>query len=846
MTEHDLLAALKALPQHLAERTRFLSAGKQPGKQPQPSQRVVYWTHHALRCDENPALEVAISIAQSLELPLLVYQGLSQSYRFASDRHHRFILEAARELQAGYRELGIAYALHVERRGFEQPRLAQLASTSAVIVTDDFPVEATRQWTQRLRSARAALVAVDTACVVPMKLIGKAFDRAFAYRDATAKLYRERVDRAWPSCERSSLTRAEPPFATVDLNGSDAVHIADIVADCGIDHAIAPVADTCGGSSAGYARWNAFKKRGLAKYAARRNAIEVDGVSRMSAYLHYGMVSPMRIAREASQAGAEKFLEELLTWRELAYAFCFYRDDVDSDAALPRWAIETLQKHQRDPREVHSWERLARGRTGQRLWDAAQQSLLKHGELHNNVRMTWGKAIVQWSADHRQALARLIDLNHRYALDGRDPASYGGLLWCLGQFDRPFAPEQPVYGTVRTRPLEDHQRRVDMTAYEKRIARPVYANSPKVAVIGAGVGGLLCARTLTDHGLDVTCFEKSGRASGRAATRRLESGSLVDHGAQYFTIRDPRLKPFLESWIDEGCIAEWQGRVIELQPDGLVRDLAPQPRYVGTPSMNALGQHLAADVKVQTNTRVASIVVNANAAHADRARSSKRYRLLSEEGAELGEFDVVLFNCPPAQVAALVPEPCSWKERLTAVDMLPSWAVMVAFEQRWEVTFDGAFINHGKLSWMARDSSKPGRDATADTWVLHSTSVYAVSHLDAPSEVVIEELLLEAASMTGVSFPDGKLPVSRLAQAHRWLYARPQQSLPESSLWDSQSGLGACGDWCGGPRVEGAMLSGLALAGRVCGTLHERTLALNASDGDTHGSEGNFELSAGR
>ena len=150
------------------------------------------------------------------------------------------------------------------------------------------------------------------------------------------------------------------------------------------------------------------------------------------------------IAREASESrtqGADKFLDELLIWRELAYAFCFYRQDHESLSAVPAWARDTLDEHKRDPRPaLHSWETLARGRTGDKLWDAAQRSLLMHGELHNNVRMTWGKALLNWTPDAQSALAMMIDLNHRYALDGRDPASYGGILWCLGQFDRPFPP----------------------------------------------------------------------------------------------------------------------------------------------------------------------------------------------------------------------------------------------------------------------------------------------------------------------------------------------------------------------------------------------------------------------
>ena len=100
---------------------------------------------------------------------------------------------------------------------------------------------------------------------------------------------------------------------------------------------------------------------------------------------------------------------------------------------------------------IYSWETLARGRTGDRLWDVARRSLLIHGELHNNVRMTWGKARLNWTSDAQSALAMMIDLNHRYALDGQDPASFGGILWCLGQFDRPFPPARPILGIVRDR-----------------------------------------------------------------------------------------------------------------------------------------------------------------------------------------------------------------------------------------------------------------------------------------------------------------------------------------------------------------------------------------------------------
>lgn len=798
----DLKELLNGLPAHLAERTWLRTSGQQG----YVGNYVLYWTHHALRADENPALDVAIQLAEKLGLPLLVYQGVSEKYRFASDRHHTFILEAARVLQTRYASLGISYALHVDRNSNRQPRLAWLAKSAAVLVTEDFPLEATKQWTERLAEMnRCPIVLVDTACVVPTRLVGRAFDRAFAFRDATAQLYRERVGREWPTCTAKPVP-ARLPFDTLHLGEQS---LAGIVSQCDIDHSIGPVADTIGGSEAGYARWNAFRKRGLKDYAKRRNQIELDGVSRMSAYLHYGMVSPFRVAREASADGAEKYLDELLIWRELAYAFCYYRADVESLASLPAWAVETLDNHRNDTRNSLSWETLVRARTGERLWDAAQRSLLKHGELHNNIRMTWGKAILDWSVDARQSLERLIDLNHRYALDGRDPASYGGILWCLGQFDRPFLPEQPILGNVRPRPVKFHEHRTNIVAYEKKVDRAVAEPSPRIAMIGTGLAGLMCSRILADQGLNIQCFEKSHRAGGRSSTRIAEGTIPFDHGAQYFTIRSPVLEPYLDSWCQDNHVACWDGRIVSIDQPGVVRDVPAVKRFVGTPNMESLGLHLASDLSISFDTEVSRV-----------ERVSNGYQLVCKSGKSLGEFDLVLWNNPPVQVQKLVPQPCTWRDRLATVEMVPCWAVMLAFTERWDVPFDGAFVNEGALGWIARNSSKPSRPKDLDTWVFHSTVAWASENLETSKDAVAEKLMQEAERITGTS-----LPSPSQVRAHRWLYSRPAEPLSEASLWDETHRLGACGDWCGGPRVEGALLSGMSLAGQVLGSLHERTIA---------------------
>ncbi len=253
----ELSSFLDSLPPHLAERAWLRSNGSNAGA----GEYILYWTHHALRADENPALDTAIHLAEQFQLPLLVYQGLSERYRFASDRHHTFILEAARDLQQQYADLGITYLLHLDREGNRQPRLAQLAKRCAVLVTDDFPIEATKQWTERLAEANwCPLLLVDTACVVPTRKVGRAYDRAFVFRDVTAKLFRERLDRPWPTCSAKAVP-AQPPFESLDLAQAS---IPTLIAQCDIDHSIGPVADTRGGSEEGYAVGNSFAGMGFA------------------------------------------------------------------------------------------------------------------------------------------------------------------------------------------------------------------------------------------------------------------------------------------------------------------------------------------------------------------------------------------------------------------------------------------------------------------------------------------------------------------------------------------------------------------------------------------------------
>lgn len=784
-------------PPHLLERLRP-AADYRHGP---AGEFVLYWMHNALRAHENPALDVALIAAERLGLPVFVYQGLSERYRCASDRHHAFILQGARDAHAELGARGIGSAFHLERPGYRGPHLRALAGRAAVVVTEDLPVDPIAGWVRRLAETAAAPVwLVDTACVMPMNLVGRAYDRAFAFRDATRPLLEKRLHAPWPEQPDPGQRFVPPglPFEPVDLATAD---LAGLIAECDVDHTIGPVPHTAGGSRAGYTRWEAFKARGLRRYADDRNDALRDGASRMSAYLHYGMVSPLRVAREAAAVGgpgAEKYLDELLVWRELAYAFCRFRPDHESPAAVPKWAAETLRRHEADPRPaLHDWETLARGRTGDPLWDAAQRSLVAHGELHNNVRMTWGKAFLGWTPTAADALRLSVDLNHRYALDGRDPASYGGLLWCLGQFDRPHAPERPVFGTVRTRPTEEHAARLDPDEYLAKASRPWRTPMPRVAVVGAGVSGLTCARTLADHGFPVAVFDKGRGPGGRVSTRRAEPGLSFDHGAQYFTARDPHFVRFVHSWQEQGVVAEWGGRVVRLEA-GAVADTSPQPRFVGVPGMSAVAGHLAADLAVRRETRVTTL-----------SHTGGTWELADEGGARYGPFEFLVVTVPAPQAAELI-GPHRFVADLASVAMCPCWAALAAFDQRLDVPWDGAFVHGSPLSWVCRNSSKPGRPAGPECWVLHAGPEWSAAHLEETPSAVAARLLAALAGATGVAPP----PPAHLS-AHRWRYSLGSDAAERRALFDPATGLAVCGDWLAGGRVEGAFLAGAAAAGHV-------------------------------
>ena len=520
------------LPSHLAERTRQLnSIDTLYGDGP-----VVVWLKSSFRVHENPAIEVGATIAQQNGLPLLIYHGIDERYPHASLRHHNMLLEAAIDMDENCRKNGLRYVLHLAREGHRQPVLKQFSQTASCIVTDMFPLPPWTEWLQTISaSSKGPVFDVDCHCVVPMPMFGKSVDRPYKYRDATKKLRKKRLQASWPVLDvQAEQYAGELPFEPVDIANRviDPNERIALLQECNIDPTVLPIWEVRGGEKAALQKWQKFFDKGLNGYARRRNnAADSTGVSRLSHAFHYGFLSPMRVAREAAAVGtksADKYLDELLVFREHAWHHIYAVPEPYAPSNLPDWAKQSWRDTSDDPRPVLLTPRqLEYAASPFELWNLCQQSLVRHGELHNNLRMTWGKAFPLWTQHLESSLEQSQMLNDKYALDGRDPSSVVGIQWCHGLFDRAFFPSEPVMGVVRKRDVVTHSSRLDTERYGAHVNRNPSQIDGVYILQGRNPITSFVADVLTDQGYSAH-FTETGDVSSSIDS----IPSLSDHDFQ--------------------------------------------------------------------------------------------------------------------------------------------------------------------------------------------------------------------------------------------------------------------------------------------------------------------------
>jgi deoxyribodipyrimidine photo-lyase len=434
---------------------------------------VLYWMQSTQRFEDNWALRCATLEADRVGKPLLIHHDIDSTAPYASARFHTFVMQGARELASRAGALGLTYRLALHRRDDDVRAVDRLARRAALIVTDLYPTDAVAARAQRLADrVNCRVVAVDSVGVVAAASFHREEYAARTIRPKLARLVGHSLEPVDDRPPKRAL--ASSLLDALDVEWLDVAHcdIAAEVARCDIDHEVGPVAAR-GGLRAARGRLAAFVHDGLHDYAERRRHPSDDGgSSRLSPYLHHGMISPLEVVRAvrggASESASDAFLNEMLTWRELSLNFCLRNPHHATLAALPDWVQRSMRAHAGDTREVtYTLDTLERGATHDPVWNAGQRELVETGQMHNVVRLLWGKAVITWTRTYDEALAWLLHLNNRYALDGRDPNSYAGIQWCFGKFDRPFA-ARPVLGTIRPMSLERAPAKYQMADYLAR------------------------------------------------------------------------------------------------------------------------------------------------------------------------------------------------------------------------------------------------------------------------------------------------------------------------------------------------------------------------------------------
>jgi deoxyribodipyrimidine photo-lyase len=443
---------------------------RRAGAPRQAARLVVYWMQRAVRIGDNPALDVAIEAANILDLPVAIYFEVDAADSSATLRHYHFLQQGLRDAAEDAAELGVSF---VVRRRPEASLEAFLEEVqAALLIGDENPCRGPERRRKALtRRLRIPYWTVDADVVVPSRTFGRSFALLHHFRP---RLKAELPNFLVAQKKNKPLHRWEPrkPLASFDLDGEITAGFTKL------DRSVKPVDSFTGGAHAALRRLRTFIRNDLAAYDQMRNHPEVAGTSRLSPYLHFGNISPLTIALAVTRAVAngkvvaetgERFLDQLIGWRELAVLFVRNEPNYDNWECAAPWARATLMEHASDPRPYrYTLRQLEKAETHDDLWNAAQREMVMTGWMHNYMRMYWAKKILEWAPDPATAFDWAVILNDRYELDGSDPNGYAGIAWAIvGKLDRPWF-SRSVFGLVRTMTGKSISRKFDARAYMRK------------------------------------------------------------------------------------------------------------------------------------------------------------------------------------------------------------------------------------------------------------------------------------------------------------------------------------------------------------------------------------------
>ncbi|XP_065183491.1 deoxyribodipyrimidine photo-lyase-like [Sycon ciliatum] len=454
---------------------------------------VLYWMQASVRCDFNHALEFAIARANALNKPLACCFGLTDGYPEANERHYAFMLQGLAEVQSDLLRLR-----HINLdvfKGSPEAVVSELSNDACEVVTDMGYMRIQRSWRTRLAERALCNVwQIESDIVVPVETASD--KEEFAARTIRGKIQSVASKYLKPvecvELEDMSIVDLQSRTAAPKLDLSD---VDAALAGLDVDRSVPRVSSFIGGRSEAQRCLQQFIDTKLSKYGEGRDEPMDNSQSYLSAYLHFGQISPVEIilavrAAKASKTGKDNFIEQLMIRRELAINFCWYCPQYDSLECLHDWAKTTLAAHRDDKRDyVYDLARLESGQTHDPYWNAIHLEMVVTGKMHGYFRMYWGKKVLEWTTDVDTAFKWLLYLNNKYELDGRDANGYTGVAWIFGKHDRAHA-ERAVYGKVRYMSQDGIKRKFKtLPAYVKHIEKLAADYKKTYGPIGAVKSG---------------------------------------------------------------------------------------------------------------------------------------------------------------------------------------------------------------------------------------------------------------------------------------------------------------------------------------------------------------------
>ena len=426
---------------------------------------VIYWMQSSHRTEYNLALDYAIFMGKKLDKPVIVFFGIT-NFLEANHRHYKFMLEGLVEVEKALDSLGIKF---VFKKISPEKGIIELSKEACLVVVDRGYLRLNKTWYYLAKhGVKCPLFQVEDNVVVPVEL-------ASNKEEYSAATFRPKIHMK-SSFFLRELKFNKPKRYSLDckIESLNLKKINQIIDSLKLNPNIHPTNYFRGGPSEAQNHLKNFINNKLPNYANNRNDPNLESLSNLSPYLHFGQISPIQITQKVvSSANPDEskqvFLEELIVRRELAINYVFYNKNYDSFEGLPNWTKKTLLEHKNDERHYnYSIKEFEEAKTHDPYWNAAQNQMRFTGKMHGYMRMYWGKKIIEWTNTPQIAFEIALTLNNIYELDGRDPNGYTGVAWCFGKHDRPWK-EREIFGKIRYMNDKGLRRKFDADKYVKKI-----------------------------------------------------------------------------------------------------------------------------------------------------------------------------------------------------------------------------------------------------------------------------------------------------------------------------------------------------------------------------------------